>query len=248
MRLLFLADLHLEFAPFTPPIENVDVVVLAGDIHVGVKGIQWAVDTFGDTPVIYIAGNHEYYRESFPDHLDKMREAAKGTNVRLLENDAIEIGGVTFLGCTLWTGFNLYGDVKRAMSEAETSMNDYHVIQLGQTGLRLRPEDTLSLHKKSVQWLKKTLKTQAGKPMVVVTHHAPSLQSVADQYKQDLVSAAFASPLDSLVAGSKAKLWLHGHVHHACDYRIGDTRVLCNPRGYPNEAGNGFDPNLIVEL
>jgi Icc-related predicted phosphoesterase len=81
-----------------------------------------------------------------------------------------------------------------------------------------------------------------------VTHHAPSLQSVADPYKRDLVSAAFASPLDSLVAASKAKLWLHGHVHHACDYRIGDTRVLCNPRGYPGENENGFDPKLTIEL
>ncbi|MFA5975183.1 MAG: metallophosphoesterase [Elusimicrobiota bacterium] len=248
MRLLFLADLHLEFAPFTSPVERADVIVLAGDIHVGAKGIQWAQETFGETPVIYIAGNHEYYRQSYPDHLDKMREAAKGTNVLFLENDSTEIGGVTFLGCTLWTDFNLYGDVKRAMSEAETSMNDYHVIQLGLTGRRLQPEDTLSPHKKSVQWLKKTLKTQVGKPVVVVTHHAPSLQSVAGQYKRDLVSAAFASPLDRLVAASKAKLWLHGHVHHACDYPIGNTRVLCNPRGYPNETGNGFDPQLVLDV
>jgi len=240
--------LHIEFAPYGADGAGADVIVLAGDIHVGVKGIKWAADTFGDTPVIYIAGNHEYYRESFPDHLDKMREAAKGSNVRLLENDAIEIGGVTFLGCTLWTDFNLNGDVKRAMGEAETSMNDYHVIQLGKTGRRLRPEDTLSLHKKSVQWLKKTLKTQAGKPVVVVTHHAPSLQSVAVRYREDIVSAAFASPLDDLVTSSHAKFWLHGHVHDAARYTLGETQVVCNPRGYPDETSSGFDPRLTVEV
>src|SRR5687768_7021553 len=110
MRISVLSDLHLEFAPYAPASVRADVIVLAGDIHVGVKGIQWAQSAFGDTPVIYVAGNHEYYRQSYPDHLKKMREAAEGTNVRFLENASTEIEGIVFLGCTLWTDFKLFGD------------------------------------------------------------------------------------------------------------------------------------------
>ncbi len=248
MRLLVLSDLHLEFAPYALASTEADVIVLAGDIHVGVQGIQWAQDVFRYTPVVYVAGNHEYYRQSYSDHLDKMREAARGTNVRFLENDAIEIDGVVFLGCTLWTDFKLFGDSRTAMHEAEAQMNDYRLIYLSAPYRRLRPDDTLSLNTKSVDWLKQAIARHQDKPLVVVTHHAPSMLSVQDRYKEDIVSAAFASPLDELVVTSRAKFWLHGHVHDAARYTIGETQVVCNPRGYPHETDGGFDPQLVVEF
>jgi len=248
MRISVLSDLHLEFAPYSPAAVKADAIVLAGDIHVGVKGIQWAQSTFGDTPVIYVAGNHEYYRQSYPNHLKSMRDAAKGTNVRFLENDATEIDGVVFLGCTLWTDFKLFGDSVIAMSEAEAQMNDYRLIHVTPEYRKLRPTDTLTMHDKSVDWLKRTAFQHQDKPLVVVTHHAPSMLSVQERYKADVVSAAFASPLDELVASSRAKLWLHGHVHDAARYTIGETQVVCNPRGYPGENESGFEPKLTVEF
>ena len=248
MRISVLSDLHLEFEPYSPAAVKADVIVLAGDIHVGVKGIQWAQSAFGDTPVIYVSGNHEYYRQAYPDHLDKMRKAAKGTNVRFLENDSIEIDGIVFLGCTLWTDFKLFGDSRSAMHEAEASMNDYRLIHVSPSYRRLHPADTLSMNANSVNWLRKTATLNEDKPLIIVTHHAPSMLSVQDRYKADVVSAAFASSLDELVATSRAKFWVHGHVHGAVRYTIGETQVVCNPRGYPGENDSGFDSNLSVDI
>ena len=78
-------------------------------------------------------------------------------------------------------------------------------------------------------------------PVVVVTHHAPSALSLGhDLQFQDAVRAAYASNLEELVAGSGAALWVHGHIHRAADYSVGGTRVICNPRGYPDEPGTGI--------
>ena len=84
---------------------------------------------------------------------------------------------------------------------------------------------------------------------MIVTHHLPSMQSVAARFKNDVPSAAYASHLDELVANSNAALWIHGHAHNSSDYVIGGTRVLCNPRGYASFALNRqFSPKLVVEV
>jgi len=127
-------------------------------------------------------------------------------------------------------------------------MNDYRAIQVGPQNRRLRPADTLAMNAQSVDWLGRMTGQHQGKPLVVVTHHAPSMRSVQDRYKQDIVSAAFAAPLDERVAASRASFWIHGHMHDAARYAIGETQLLCNPRGYPHETRTGFDPHLIVEL
>src|SRR5690348_16009237 len=105
MRIHILSDLHIEFAPFTPPPIDADVVILAGDSHVGVRGIQWAREIFSDKPVIYVAGNHEFYGGAYPTVLDKLRREAKGSNVNVVENNLVRVGDIMFLGCTLWTDF-----------------------------------------------------------------------------------------------------------------------------------------------
>ena len=74
------------------------------------------------------------------------------------------------------------------------------------------------------------------------------MKSVPARFKEDLVSAAYASPLDELVESSRARFWLHGHNHQSVNYKIGGTQILCNPRGYPDEKDTGFDPHLTIEL
>jgi len=85
-------------------------------------------------------------------------------------------------------------------------------------------------------------------PTVVVTHHAPSARSLQPDFQSDLLSAAYASHLDEFVSTCGAALWVHGHTHWSVDYRIGNTRVLANQRGYPDAAPNGFDPALVVTV
>ena len=107
MRLHILADLHLEFGPVDVPTTEADVVVLAGDIHIGSMGLEWAKSQFGDKPMIYVLGNHEFYRHALPELTERLEDETRGSHIQLLENRAIEFGGFTFLGCTLRTDFAL---------------------------------------------------------------------------------------------------------------------------------------------
>lgn len=249
MKLLVYSDLHIEFSPFDPPIIDVDVVILAGDIHVKKGGLDWAKEKFEKTPVLYVMGNHEYYGEALPKHLVKLKEQATGTNIHILENEAITIGDVTFLCCTLWTDFNLFGDPRIAGFEATQTMTDYQKIRVSPTFRKLRSVDTAGIHQNSINWLKQELEKYRKQKLVIVTHHAPSMFSVPEQFKEDILNAAYASHLDEVVAKSGAKLWIHGHTHTQFDYKIGDTRVICNPRGYcPYEPNEEFIPDLVLEV
>ncbi len=248
MKVRILSDLHLEFASISLPKVDADVVVLAGDIDVEGVGLEWALETFPDKPVLYVFGNHEYYGNAYPKHLYDLKEKAENTNVKILEDDLVTIDDVTFLGCSLWTDFNLYGNPKLAERGATKHMPDYQQIKLSPHDIQLRSSDTATIHKQSLHWLKNQLKEKTDAKKVVVTHHAPSEQSVAPKFKGSPLNPAFASSLEKVVETSNAELWIHGHIHTAGDYQIGKTRVLCNPRGYPNEQDTHFIPDLIVNL
>ena len=62
----------------------------------------------------------------------------------------------------------------------------------------------------------------------MLTHHAPSSQSVPARYARDLLTPAFASNLEMLMNGDRPALWVHGHKHESYDYEVYGTRVVCN--------------------
>ncbi len=252
MKLLILSDLHVEFSPFTPDaaaIAIADVVVLAGDIHKGNEVAQWARQTFADKPVILVAGNHELYGGQWDSTLDDIRESALRHQVHFLENNAITIDGVQFLGATLWTDFEYFGPdkVEAAMGESRKYMMDYKAIS-GCT-----PEATVERHRASRAWLEREL-ARPGEfaHRVVVTHHYPRKDSTAAQYRNDLCTAAFGSKLPGSLL-DRAGLWVHGHTHSSHLYRVGNCRVVCNPRGYPygwmagEYENRNFNPLLVME-
>jgi Icc-related predicted phosphoesterase len=278
MKLHVLSDLHNEFHAFDASANadawlQAEVVVLAGDIGQGVHGVRWARESFASKPVVYVAGNHEFYGGYWERTLDDMRQAARESDVALLENDALEIHGIRFLGCTLWTDFDLFGEKDRnwAMQRTGTALNDY--VRIKNDSLQslyydvhaspheLVPEHTRLRHLASRAWLEKELARGDSDRTVVVTHHYPSIQSCAPRYRDNPVSAGFGSQLPpDLLA--RAKLWIHGHTHDSCDYTLwhqGDdafreTRVVCNPRGYPRSRVYGgvendqFQPELVIEI
>jgi len=248
MRLHILSDLHLEFEPFTPPASDADAVILAGDISTGRNGLKWALMTFPDQPVIYVLGNHEFYGQKLQKLIAELKEMARGTNVHLLENESCCIGDVVFLGATLWTDFALNGNPVVSEVTAQTGMNDYRRIRTLPRYSRLRPSDTRRLHMQSRRWLEDQALSLKGRKVVVVTHHAPSRESIPPAFDGDPCNPAFASDLSRFIVESEARLWIHGHIHFSCDYPLGKTRVLANPRGYPTEPRTGFDPGLIVEV
>ncbi len=247
MKLHVLSDLHTEFAEFAPPETEADLVILAGDIGVGLAGLEWAAGAFPAKPVVYVPGNHEYYDHDI--RLMATLDPARPDPLHVLNDDVLEFGGVRFLGATLWTDFNFYGEGKAgiARQRARAWMRDFTVI--GNGGRRFTPEDSVALHRQSRTWLSEVLAMPFAGLTVVVTHHLPASPSVASQYADDPLNAAFASRLEDLIETYKPALWVHGHTHVPCDYRIFDTRVICNPRGYPGEReASRFQPGLVVEV
>jgi len=250
LKIHLLSDLHLECAFFMPPINSADVVVLAGDIGVGTQGMAWAKDCF-DVPVIYVCGNHEYHdpRWSMLEHKAWMRKTCEASNVHFLDNDVAIIDGVRFIGTTLWA------DLTRAPDALYCDID--HIIV--DHGADKRPSAQVhfseaygqSLFERNRAWLEAELANPFDGETVVVTHHAPSFNSLHAQYRDNPWNPCFISDLEHLM-GDGVDLWLHGHTHNNSDYRVNGTRVLCNPRGYPNPLGNWenrmFDPNLIVQL
>jgi Icc-related predicted phosphoesterase len=246
MRLHVLSDLHQELGDYTPKRIDADVVVLAGDIHQGSQGIQWARRYFPKKEVIYVMGNHEFYGRDVKYLVEGCRVEARGANIHLLENQSVQIGGVTFIGCVLWTDFKLWPKPAEAMEAAKDYLNDFKLIRTPSG--RLRPEDTVQFHQASVAWLKAELKKNDPEKTVIVTHHAPSARSIPPQNVGDILNAAFASNLDSLIRGSRVPLWIHGHTHYNVDYRIGRTRIYSNQRGYPEENLLRFERENTIQV
>lgn len=258
MRCLVLSDLHVEQVPFEVPEGDFDVVILAGDIHNGLASLDWARRAFERHPVVQVAGNHEYYDEEHDTCRAEMRARARSLGIHWLDNDAVVLGDVEFLGCTLWTDFRVYESPGRAqnlsagqaMQANRALIQDFRLIRSGERSFE--PADAQRLHEQSRQWLESALSHARRRPRVVVSHHLPSWQSVCARFADSVTNAAFVSNCDDLVR--HADLWVHGHTHSSCRYRLGDAQVVCNPRGYPRRGRDGgfenpdFDPGLVVEI
>ncbi len=263
MKIHLLSDLHLELSSYPydqEALRQADVVVLAGDIDVGTAGLFFAEELLQAAPhvqIIYVAGNHEHYGFDLPKNLSSFRELTSNhPQIHFLENQEAMIGGVRFLGATLWTNFELYTDgpndefgVVLNKGNGTWGLHDFSVI--GYNGRRFSPDDSLALHRASVAWFREKLDTPFEGKTVVVSHHAPSEGSVAARFYEHPLTPCFVSKLDHLVA--QADLWLHGHTHDSFCYEVEGTRVVCNPRGYAYSADSlpenmDFDPGLLIEI
>lgn len=245
MRIHLLSDLHNEFGPFTPQPVDCDVVILAGDIDVKARAVEWARQVFSG-PVLYVLGNHEFYGGHLSHTLQKMR-AAQDDRVRVLERDEVILGGVRFLGATMWTDFSATGNTPMACLSAQNAMNDFRQIRT-EGYRRIRPADLVARSLQTKDWLRMKLAQPFAGPTVVITHHAPTLRSLQGGPLADThMAAAYANRWEDLMGGERMALWVHGHSHRAVDYEVAGTRVLCNPRGYPGEE-TGFRPDLLIEL
>jgi predicted phosphodiesterase len=247
MKLHILNDLHVEFEDFAPPATDADVVILGGDIGVGMGGMQWAEASFSDRPVIYVPGNHEFY--DYDLSLVEALKAQAPEYIYILNDDQVVIDGVRYRGSILWTDFGLFGEADRffAMQQARQQMTDFSIIQNG--GQLFTPEDAIQMHMASRDWMAATLAEPFDGKTVVATHHAPSSQSGHPRYASDLLTPAFASNLENLMDSDQPALWVHGHMHESYDYEIYGTRVVCDPRGYAPDALNpDFRADWVMEV
>jgi 3',5'-cyclic AMP phosphodiesterase CpdA len=254
MRIQVLSDFHIDVRPgYLPEVAaGVDVVVVAGDVCEGVgDAMAWLRHHIpAPLPIVYVAGNHEFYNRGLESERAAAPTEARIRRVTWLDDSAAVICGVRFLGATLWTDFRLFGAARQqqSMSAAANAMMDYGVIKrrADQRPL-IRPKDTVMMHLASRAFLESALATPHDGPTVVVTHHAPHPGSVAERFATDPVTAAFVSNLTPILLRYAPALWVHGHTHTSFDYRVGTTRIVCNPKGYGRE-NRAFDPGLVVEV
>lgn len=239
MRIQLLSDLHAEGPKNKTEefIENLDpsisdALVLAGDIasssHI-VKFLRLFCQKYEGKPIIYVAGNHEYYgaphKQAVEERIARIHD--EHPNFRYLDQGTAEIDGRTFRGCTLW-----YPDPGRY------TWSDYRHINL--FGLWSQQEAA-----KHSGWLRGAV----GCGDIVVTHMLPSPLCVHSNYQYDDNNVFFIHDMTDLIEEASPELWLFGHTHHHMDLKIGSTRLACNPRGHAHETGtNGFDPNFIIEV
>lgn len=241
MRVLVASDLHCEFhrdagAAMTASLDpnGVDVLVLAGDLStlpILEAVLERLCDRFAH--VVYVTGNHEYYgtrREAV--HALLSRLAAGRPNLHWLDDGVATIGGQRFVGSTLW-----FADDPKARPHRR-SLNDFEAIH----GFA---DWVFAANAQARSFLERTV----GHNDVVVTHHLPTPRSIHPRHVGSPLNAFFVCDLERLITGRQPKLWVHGHTHDSLDYRIGTTRIVCNPFGYAAiEENSAFREDLVIEV
>lgn len=249
MRIQIASDLHLEFAPVELDRTGADVLVLAGDIGVGTKHMDWVSDTIKNYPnTIYVPGNHEYYRQE----MLKLDDAWKNLHHENIENHfhyltcgSTRIHGVLFIGAICWPDF--WGDDEAAMF-AGKAINDYRNLPSGEPMTRRgtvpwTPFMSAELGKQHAA----VIRAKAEPGCVVITHYPPVVQCRDDSFSMNALTKYFVNDLEDLVRETEAALWICGHTHKSFDFMVGKTRIISNQRGYYRDLPD-FNRGKVVEL
>lgn len=242
MKINYFSDIHLEFGPQDLPDNDADLVIAAGDMGLAQQGVEWLKQL--DRPVIYVAGNHEFYAQEYHEALAGLRQNCAVAGIHFLEQDIWVWRNVRFVGCTLWA--DILADGPDKADNLSLSLNDFRKILYSHQPFDV--ENFHSLHQRSRAWLESQLAQPFPGKTVVITHHAPSEWSWNDSPKA-LKKLAYCSDLKFLLHEYEITAWFHGHIHSAADYRVAGARILCNPRGYVGrKLVDKFDINRIVEI
>ena len=245
MKIRIWSDLHNEFSLFMPKGKFKDqVLVLAGDIGVTRKPdeFEYVLEHYLGmfSQVVMVAGNHEAYGSSIKESNEYLRSLDRlYANFYFLDDDYVIIDDVVFIGSTYWTHITNHEKICGAL-------NDFHVIEGFSTYLGNE------YNQKAHKFISDMCGIFSENKKVVITHHSPSYKSLHPDYVTSDINEAFMNNDDDLVARSGAAAWIHGHTHETASWKINDTPVICNPRGYKtnsfNDEVNGFNQNLVIEV
>ncbi len=242
MRINYFSDIHLEFGPLEVPDNDADIVIAAGDIGIYKQGLEWLKHI--NKPIIYVAGNHEFYSHEYNDTLKMLHRETANTQIQFLENKTFVYAGVRFIGCSLWA--DLFIDGQEKAEAVGKTLNDFRKITFKDQPFNQKI--FTALHQRSKQWLEQELAKPFDGKTVVITHHAPTEWSW-DNSSNLLKKIAYCNDLRYLFHEHEIDIWFHGHIHSPGNYRIAGGRILSNPRGYfGRRVVENFNSNLIVEL
>lgn len=249
MKIAVYSDLHLEYGNnYCIPDKDCDLVILAGDIiNFGeYRPLAKFLNAIA-RPVLYVPGNHEYYRSGSIVQAEKAVStwlASEFPFCHLLLDESINIGGINFFGGTMWTDFN-NGNVE-AMAIAQKEMSDYTAITLSENK-QITPADTIVLHKSFMMKLMDWLEQDLSGPRVIITHHAPILKPNSCFISSGLEPAFIASGTKKLIKRFSPDLWIYGHTHECDDHKFSGTRIISNPRGNSEDCGGTFQCSSFSE-
>ncbi|MGE8064500.1 metallophosphoesterase [Pseudomonas sp. NPDC089569] len=253
MRIALLSDIHLSVNAIPFPQVDADLVVLAGDISRPAAAIEWARAC--PAPILYVAGNHEFYGSDLISTYEELNRLAQGTQIHVLERSEHVHEGVRFLGCTLWSDYRLYDDPQaraHGIDLATTLVRDFSRIKISPDFDDLfSPAVSQLVFLQTVAWLQDCFTRDSTTPTVVISHFAPTRSSISPIFRDSPINSSFVSDLEERILAWQPALWLHGHTHGSFDYRVGNTRVVCNARGYAKNGINenaGFNDALVIEL
>lgn len=271
MRCHYLSDLHLESQEFPWQLPDGDVLVIAGDLCHAVRLAPTRADRYSEIMrervlrfadvararfrhVLLVAGNHDHYDGVFGETVGLLRQHLPGITV--LDDETVEIEGVRFFGATLWTDFNRRD--ARTMEGVRRKMGEYFFVKVQEATpdgsiirRKFRPEDAADACERAMAALRMAVSDSNGKPLVVVTHHAPSLRGLNPLHRGNGADGAYASDLDAEIETmSGIRYWVHGHTHIRKRYRIGETVVVSNARGFEGKdpSALSFSPSVSFEL
>jgi predicted phosphodiesterase len=237
MKFYLVSDLHLDARPdkgraiveaFTGDPEG--VLVIAGDSAENMFFTRnpeiLQIICIKYARVLLIAGNHDYYRMVPEDTVHELKALENiCTNLTYLENNQIKVEHVNVLGTTLWFDPNT-----QAALRYTNHLADFHYIK------HFVPFVNSAYH------ISQYILENAQDVDLVITHHMPSERSVHHRFENDPLNCYFVNDCEKHMKRLKPKVWVHGHTHYPCSYKLYDTQVYCNPLGYPGE--NNYHPSL----
>lgn len=256
MKIYYASDIHSEYFKYVDiprPDAEPAVIVLAGDIGVADQAPDYVAaiaDAFPSADIIWVAGNHEFYGVNIEAQLQDYRLfAQQHARIHFLENDAVHLRGVTFLGCTLWTDFSVLGERARALCLANNQrLADFFYIHT-RTG-KFTAQDSIARFEQSYQWLDRELAASDAEKTVVITHFPPCREARHGEITEDFLAAYFQANARDLIERYQPRYWIYGHNHWSDQFFLGKTQLVSNQFGYAKELSvrQRFDLQAFIEM
>ena len=243
----YMSDLHIEFGMTKPMLFEGENLILAGDITVlrclnpvmndannrktrdrTLKFFEFALQNF--KKVFYLTGNHESYNFNIDLEANYIAKYLPGVihvndSVHEIDKDTVLMGG------TLWTDMNKGDPI--VMNALRYGMNDFRIIYTGETDI-WTPELAMNRHIATMKFLTEQLEVHKDKKVIVATHHAPTKKGINPHHVRDTtINHGYFTDLEQFIVDHpQIHTWVFGHTHIQHQFRIGDTNVISNAKGY----------------